>query len=52
MDVGQVAVAEDACVGVGSLQLFQQVQQSAFLPRCAGVGRLAVLVKASFVAHA
>ena len=44
VDVGQVAVAENPCVGVCGLQLFQQPKQCAFLPRRAGVGSVAVLV--------
>ena len=52
MDVGQVAVTEDPGIGVRGLQLFQQFQQGAFLPRGTGVGGVAVLVQTAFVAHA
>ena len=52
VDVGQVAVAEDPGVGVCGLQLFQQPEKGAFLPRGAGVGGVAVLVQATFVADA
>ena len=50
MDVGQVAVTEDAGIGVGLLQATEQAQQGAFLPRGAGVGGVAVLVQATLVA--
>ena len=50
MDVGQVAVAEDSGVGVCGLQLFQQFQKGAFLPRGTGVGGVAVLVQTTLVA--
>ena len=52
MDVGEVAVAEDAGFGMGFLQTAEQAQQGAFLAGCAGVGGVAVLVEASFVADA
>ena len=52
VDIGQVAVAEDPGIGVSGLQLFQQPEQGAFLPRGAGVGGVAVLVQATFVADA
>ena len=52
VDVGQVAVTEDPGIGVRGLQLFQQPEQCAFLPRGAGVGSSAVLVQATFVAYA
>ena len=52
VDIGQVAVAEDPGIGVRGLQLLQQFQQGAFLPRGAGVGGGAVLVQTTFVAHA
>ena len=50
MDVGEVAVAEDAGIGVGLLQATEQAQQGAFLAGCAGVGGIAMLVEAPFVA--
>ena len=52
VDVGEVAMAEDAGIGVGLLQATEQAQQGAFLAGCAGVGGVAVLVEASFVADA
>ena len=52
MDVGEVAMAEDAGIGVGLLQATEQAQQGAFLAGCAGVGCVAVLVEASFVTDA
>ena len=52
MDVGEVAMAEDAGIGVSLLQATEQAQQGAFLAGCAGVGGVAVLVEASFVADA
>ena len=52
MDVGEVAVAEDAGIGVGFLQATEQAQQGAFLLGRAGVGGIAVLVKAPFIADA
>ena len=52
VDVGQVAVTEDPGIGVRGLQAAQQPEQGAFLPWGAGVGGVAVLVEASFVADA
>ena len=52
VDVGEVAVAEDAGIGVGFLQATEQAQQGAFLAGCAGVGGIAMLVEAPFVADA
>ena len=52
VDVGEVAVAEDAGIGVGFLQATEQTQQGALLAECAGVGGIAVLVQATFVADA
>ena len=52
MDVGEVAIAEDAGIGMGLLQTTEQAQQGALLFRRAGVGGVAVLVEASFVADA
>ena len=52
MDVGQVAVAEDAGIGMGFLQATEQAQQGAFLAGRAGVGGIAVLVEAPFVTDA
>ena len=49
MDVGEVAVAEDAGIGMGFLQATEQVQQGAFLAGRAGVGGVAMLVEATFV---
>ena len=52
MDVGEVAVAEDAGIGVGFLQATEQAQQGAFLAGCAGVGGMAMLIETTFVADA
>ena len=52
VDVGEVAMAEDAGIGVGLLQATEQAQQGAFLAGRAGVGGVAVLVVATFVADA
>ena len=52
MDVGEVAMAEDAGIGGGILQATEQAQQGAFLAGRAGVGGIAVLVEASFVTDA
>ena len=52
MDVGEVAMAEDAGIRVGFLQATEQAQQGAFLPRCAGIIGVAVLVQTALVAHA
>ena len=52
MDVGEVAVAEDAGIGMGFLQATEQTQQGAFLVGCTGVGGITVLVQSSFIADA
>ena len=52
VDVGEVAMAEDAGIGMGLLQATEQAQQGAFLAGRAGVGGVAVLVQAPFVAYA
>jgi len=52
VDVGEVAVAEDAGIGMGFSQATEQAQQGAFLAGCAGVGGVAVLVEAALVADA
>ena len=52
VDVGEVAVAEDAGIGMGFLQATEQTQQGAFLAGRAGVGSFAVFVQATFVAYA
>ena len=52
VDVGEVAMAEDAGIGMGFLQATEQAQQGAFLAERAGVGGVAVLVEAPFVADA
>ena len=52
VDVGEVAVAEDAGIGMGFLQATEQAQQGAFLAGRAGVGGIAVLVQTTFVAYA
>ena len=52
VDVGEVAMAEDAGIGMGFLQATEQAQQGAFLAGRAGVGGIAVLVEASFVTDA
>ena len=52
VDVGEVAVAEDAGVWVCFLQATEQAQQSTFLGFGAGVGGMTVLVKAALVANA
>ena len=45
-------MAEDAGIGMGFLQTAEQAQQGAFLAGRAGVGGIAVLVEAPFVADA
>ena len=52
VDVGQVAVTQDSCVGMLRFQLLQQFQQGVFLLRCPRVSCSSVLVVATFVAHA
>ena len=52
MDVGEVAVAEDAGIGMGFLQAAEQAQPGAFLAGRTGVGGIAVFVQATFVAYA
>ena len=52
VDVGEVAMAEDAGIGVGFLQATEQAQQGVFLAGCAGVVGVAMLVEASFVTDA
>ena len=52
MDVGEVAMAEDAGIGMGFLQATEQAQQGALLLQCAGVGGIAMLIEAPFVADA
>ena len=52
VDVGEVAMAEDAGIGMGLLQATEQAQQGALLPRGTGVGGVAVLVQTTLVAHA
>ena len=50
VDVGEVAMAEDAGIGMGFLQAAEQAQQGTFLGFGARVGGMAMLVKAPFVA--
>ena len=52
MDVGEVAMAEDAGIGMGLLQATEQAQQGAFLAGCAGVGGVAVFVQTAFITDA
>ena len=52
MDVGEVAVAEDAGIGMGFLQATEQAQKGAFLAGRTGVGGVAVFVETAFVADA
>ena len=52
MDVGEVAMAEDAGIGMGLLQATEQTQQGAFLAGCAGVSGVAMFVEATFIADA
>ena len=52
VDVGEVAVAEDAGIGVSLLQTAKQSQQRTFLHGCSGVVGVAPLVQSSLVAHA
>ena len=52
MDVGEVAMAEDAGIGMGFLQATEQAQQGVFLAGCAGVVGFAVLIETPFVADA
>ena len=50
VDAWEVVVAEDAGIGMGFLQATEQAQQGALLLRRAGVGGVAMLVEAAFVA--
>ena len=50
LDIGEVAVAEDAGIGMGFLQATEQVQQGTFLGFSASVVGVAVLVKTSLIA--
>ena len=52
VDVGEVAVAEDAGIGMGFLQATEQAQKGAFLAGRTGVGGVAVFVEAPFVTDA
>ena len=52
VDVGKVAVTEDAGIGVRLLQTAEQAQQGALLQGRAGVVGVALLVQSSLVAHA
>ena len=52
MDVGEVAMAKDAGIGMGRLQATEQAQQGAFLTRCAGIVGIAELVETTFVTDA
>ena len=52
MDVGEVAMAEDAGIGMGFPQATEQAQQGVFLAGCAGIVGFAVLVEATLVAYA
>ena len=52
VDVGEVAMAEDAGIGMGFLQTAEQAQQGALLARCAGVSGVAMFVEATFIADA
>ena len=52
MDVGEVAVAEDAGIGMGFLQATEQAQQDTFLGFSSGVGGMAMLIEATLVADA
>ena len=52
VDVGEVAMAEDAGIGMGLLQATEQAQKGAFLAGRTGVGGVAVFVEAPFVADA
>ena len=49
VDVGEVAMAEDAGIRMDFLQATEQAQQGTFLGFGASVGGMAVLVKATFV---
>ena len=51
-DVGEVAMAEDAGIGVVGLERLQQVPEGGFLCRGAGVSGMAVRGEATFVADA
>ena len=52
MDVGEVAVAEDAGIGMGFLQATEQAQKGAFLAGRTGVGGVAVFVQTAFITDA
>ena len=52
VDVGQVAVTQDAGIGMDGLQLLQQCEQGLLLPLRAGVGWMAVTVVAALIADA
>ena len=52
VDVGEVAVTEDAGIRVGFLQATEEAQQGAFLLGRTGVSGFAVFVEAPFVADA
>ena len=52
MDVGQVTVTQDLGLGMFPFESFEQVKQSSLLSDCPGIVVVAVLVKASLIAHA
>ncbi len=50
VDVGEVAMAEDAGIGMDFLQATEQTQQGTFLAGRTGIGGVAVFVQTAFVA--
>ena len=52
MDVGQVTVTQDLCLGIFPFESLEQVKQCSLLSGGPGVGVMAVLVEASLITHA
>ena len=52
MDVRELAVAEDAGIGVVTSEIFQQLVEGVLLGLGAGVGWMALLIKASLIDNA
>ena len=52
MDSWQVAMPHNPGIGMLALQTTEQVEKSAPLPWCTGVGGLTTAIKAALVAHA
>ena len=51
MDVGQVTVTQDLCLGIFPFESLEQVKQCSILSGGPGVGVMAVLVEASLITH-